>query len=358
MKLVSYLFKRFIPVFLGATGFFSLVLVLVDLFMNLWRFIQNESPILDVLFLLALYVPKTMWYSIPLGILFASSYTLSNLYASNELTAIFASGVSLFKFTFPLLVFSFLMSFVLFFFEDNIVVPTYDKKVKLQAQLLKEEKSLNNDSIVVISDNGKIIYKASAYEDSQHRLYDVYFVFRDENKNLDSIIYANSAFWNEQKKYWTISGGTQYLYNNGETFSSTPTEDYLKKLTEPYETFQNNTIDVEAVNSRDAKIYINHLKRAGLPYSEELSIYYKKFAFPFVVFLVVFLSIGLSGRSRKNVLLLSLTASICAAVLFYVTQMVTMLLAKFGYISPFAGAWFPVILFVFISIAFLRTART
>jgi lipopolysaccharide export system permease protein len=129
-------------------------------------------------------------------------------------------------------------------------------------------------------------------------------------------------------------------------------------LTEPYETFQNNTVDVEGVNAANAKIYINHLKRAGLPYSEELSVYYKKFAFPFIVFIVVFLSIGLSGRSRKNVLLLSLTASISAAVLFYVTQMLTMLLAKFGYISPFAGAWFPVILFIFISIALLRTART
>ena len=77
-----------------------------------------------------------------------------------------------------------------------------------------------------------------------------------------------------------------------------------------------------------------------------------------IVFIVVFLSIGLSGRSRKNVLLLSLTASISAAVLFYVTQMLTMILAKFGYITPFAGAWFPVILFIFISIALLRTART
>ena len=358
MKLVLYLYKRFFPVFIGAIGFFSLVLVLVDLFMNLWKFIQNESPILEVVYVLLLYVPKTMWYAIPLGLLFASSYTLSNLYATNELTAVFASGVSLFKFTLPLLIFSFVMSFGLFFFEDILVVPTYEKKMELQAKLLNEEKSLNNDSIVVISDNGKIIYKADSYESNQHRLYEVYFIFRTEEKKLDSIIYGSSAYWNSMEHHWSLSAGTQYTYRDGKYTTSVPKEEYLKLLTEPYETFQNNTVDVEGVNAKDAKIYIKHLKRAGLPYSEELSVYYKKFAFPFIVFIVVFLSIGLSGRSRKNVLLLSLTASISAAVLFYVTQMLTMILAKFGYITPFAGAWFPVILFIFISIALLRTART
>ena len=95
-----------------------------------------------------------------------------------------------------------------------------------------------------------------------------------------------------------------------------------------------------------------------MPYQEELSEYYKKFAFPAVVFIVVFLSIGISGKSRKNVLLISLSLSVAAAVLFYVTQMVTMILAAGGYISPLMGAWFPVFLFIIISIVLLYYART
>ena len=38
------------------------------------------------------------------------------------------------------------------------------------------------------------------------------------------------------------------------------------------------------------------------------------------VFIVVFLAIGLSGKTRKNVLLVSLAMSITAVVLFYVFQ--------------------------------------
>ena len=107
-----------------------------------------------------------------------------------------------------------------------------------------------------------------------------------------------------------------------------------------------------------SKVYIRHLKKAGLPYNEELSEYYKKYAFPFIVFIVVFLSIGLTGKTRKNVLLISLASCISASVLFYVTMMVTMVLAKHGYISAFSGAWSPVIFFTIISVVLLRFART
>ena len=116
--------------------------------------------------------------------------------------------------------------------------------------------------------------------------------------------------------------------------------------------------DVTTVNIKDAKEYIAHLRRIGVDYNEELSEYYKKFSFPFVVFIVVFLSIGLSGKTRKNVLLMSLVFSLSAAVAFYVMQMVTMLLSQFGYISPVIGAWFPVIVFIALSIVLLKFART
>ena len=134
--------------------------------------------------------------------------------------------------------------------------------------------------------------------------------------------------------------------------------DYLNLLTESYEIFRKTNVDVQSVTAAEAKIYVQHLKKAGLPYNEELSEYYKKYAFPFIVFIVVFLSIGLTGKTRKNVLFISLASCISASVLFYVTMMVTMVLAKHGYISAFSGAWSPVIFFTIISIVLLRFART
>lgn len=356
MKIVEYLFRKVIPLFVGAIIFFALVLIMVDLMMNLWNFISNGVPGLKVLRIMGLYVPKCLWYATPIAMLFAVSYTLSDLYANNELIAIFASGISLTRFTFPLLVFAFGMSFVLFFFDDKVVVPTYAKKTAEQEEVLNKNKTLNNDKIVILSENGNICYKADFYDDDTKRLNSLYIILRNEDKSLNSVIRADSASWHDDR--WFLSGAIQYKQENGTVTAGTVSDEIVQRLTEPPETFQNNVISVETVDSATAKVYIEHLQKAGLPFAEPMSLYYKKFSFPFILFIVVFLSVGLSGKTRKNVMLMSLASCISAAVLFYVTQMITMLLAKFGAISPFMGAWFPVFMFVVIAAVVLRYART
>ncbi len=358
MKLTVYLYRRFISVFFGALFFFCFVLELVDLLMNLWKFITNQADPVAVAHVLLLYIPKAASFSIPLAILFAASYTLSAFYANNELIAVFASGISLFRFTCPLLALSFILSFGMFFFEDTVVVPTYAKKQELQKFLLKQQATMNNDRIVVLAEGGNIIYKADFYDDTARRLHILYVVMRTTDKKLENILYANSAIWDGKQGCWLLSDCTQYTYRNGLLEICPFQPELQKKLREPPETFRNNTISVDEVSTAQAHAYIDHLIRTGLPSAEARSLYYKKFSFPFIVFIVVFLAIGLSGKTAKNVLLTSLALSIGAAVLFYITQMVTMLLAKFGYVTPFMGAWFPVFLFIILSILLLKFART
>lgn len=358
MTLVKYILKRFIPLFIGSILFFAFVLVLVDLFMNLWNFISNQVPFRVVMRIMALYAPKTLWYACPIAILFAVSYTLSDFYANNELIAVFASGVPLIKFTVPLLIFAFLMSFALFIFEDKIVVPTYAEKTKIQEVALNKEKSLNNDKIVVMSEKGNVVYKADFFDNALSRILLLYVVMRNEDKTLDCIIRADFADWKEEEDCWELSNAIQYTLSNGTLVTSSPKPESLARLTEKPETFRNNVISVETVNTKVSREYIDHLRRVGLPYGEQQSIYYKKFSFPFILFIVVFLSIGLSGKTRKNVMLMSLASCISAAVLYYVFQMVTMLMAKFGVIPPFMGAWFPVFIFIAISLILLKYART
>ena len=358
MKLVIYLFKKIIPLFFGAMFFFALVLNLVDLFMNIATYLQNNCSLKDMLMVMAYYVPKTIWYAVPVAILFSSSYALSEMYAANEIQALLASGVSLFRFTLPLLIVSIFMTFGLFAFENKFVVQTYEKKIALQDLLLQKPKNENNSNVIVLSHNGCIIYKASRYIESQKRLRGCCFVFRDEDRSLQAIVYSPQAQWNEESRLWELEIPVQYQMKN-DTLEITPvSRELIGELTESYEIFRKSNVDVQSVTASEARIYVQHLKKAGLPYNEELSEYYKKFAFPFIVFIVVFLSIGLTGKTRKNVLLISLASCISASVLFYVTMMVTMVLAKHGYISAFSGAWSPVIFFTIVSIILLRFART
>lgn len=358
MKLIIYLYKKIFPMFIGAMFFFALVLNLVDLFMHIANYLQNNCSVKDIFLVMAYYTPKTLWYAVPVAMLFAVSYTLSDMYATNELEALFASGVSLFKFTYPALILSIVCSFGLFFFENKIVVQTYEKKQNLQNELLKKTVSSNNNDVIVISENGKIIYKTRKYTEANKRLQGNYFVFRDEDKQLEAVIYSQTALWNNEDCRWELDNPIEYKMINN-TMEVVPVESHFtKQLTESYEIFRKKVVDVPSVNAQEAKVYINHLRKAGLPYHEQLSEYYKKYSFPFIVFLVVFLSIGLTGKTKKNVLLISLASCVSATVLFYVLMMVTMILAKHGYITPFMGAFFPVFFFMIISGILLKYSRT
>ena len=358
MKFVEYVLRKLIPFFIVSLIFIALILNLVDLFMNISRYLEMNAPGKEVFRVMILYIPKTIWYAAPIAFLFSVTYILSDLYAKNEMEALFASGVSLFRFVLPVLITGALLSIGMFFLEDKLVVNTLEQKTALQKKLLDQEESANNDNIVVLSDSGRIIYKARRYRDSAKRLENVYFVIRDENKTLQAIIHANQALWNEEKLIWELEDAVQFV-NNGESLEKTSVYDEFKSLlTESYEIFRKNTVDVASVNAADAKVYINHLKKAGLPYNEPLSVYYKKFAFPFILFIAAFLAVGVTGKTRKNVLLISLSLSIAAVVLFYVFQMVTMVLAKTGVITPFMGAWLPDIVFLFIAGFLLKYSRT
>lgn len=359
MKFAEYLLKKLIPFFVISLVFIGLILNLVDLFMNISKYLEARSPAKDVFMVMVYFIPKTIWYGAPVAFLFSVTYVLSNLYSNNEMEAIFASGVSLFRFSLPMLIFSIFLSIGMFFLEDKLVVNTLEKKNQLQNSLLGQEQDANSNDIVVISDNGKIIYKARRYRDAKRRIENVYFVFRNEDKNMEAIIFAKSAEWNENSLVWDLTEAIQYCPDENNSVSIVPlSAEYTSRLTESYEIFRKKNVNIESVTVKEAKQYIAHLKKAGLPYYEQQSVYYKKFAFPFILFIAGFLAVGLTGKTRKNILLISLSLSIAAVVLYYVFQMMTMVLAKTEVFTPFMGAWLPDIVFTFIAAVLLKFSRT
>lgn len=228
----------------------------------------------------------------------------------------------------------------------------------MQSTLLEEQKDANNENVVVLSENSKIIYKAKRYRDEQKRLESLYVIFRNQENTLDTIIYARNALWDEEAKKWRLEDAVQYTKMNDGVGIVPLSNDYTDRLTESYEIFRRSEVNIESVNVEDAKIYINHLKKAGLPYGEPLSVYYKKFAFPFIFLIATLLAVGLTGKTRKNVLLISLALSIVAVVLYYVFQMMTMVLAKTGVMPPMMGAWLPNFVFMIIAVVLLKFSRT
>ncbi|MDR0387564.1 MAG: LptF/LptG family permease [Treponema sp.] len=354
MILDRYLVKQFFPVFVAAVAMFVMLVSLIDLFSNLVRYLNYEVPVSQILLVCYYYLPKSLSYAIPISLLFAAAYTLGDLYARNELTSIFSSGIPFWRFSVSLLVIGAAVSVFSFFFQDRVVVPTFKKKNDLNRQLLHQPYTENNSDIVIKARNGKRIYSVDYFDDSSISLNGVSIIEQNDEGEFLSLIRASHASWNGE--YWSFSNALIYSWE-GDFLRVRPLE-AVDTYRENPDIFKRRAVDAEDLPAKDAAGLVRDLKSAGLPFVGALADYYHRFSFSAVSFVVMILSISMGGRFKKNILLMSLLASLVSSVVFYVMEMISMMMARLGYIPPIVGAWFPIVFFSALGLLLLKSAKT
>ncbi len=359
MKTISKMvIKSFIPIFLVSIAFFVMIIELVDLFSNLWRYYTNEVPLLKMLEIAYLYIPKCIVFSLPIALLFSISFTLGMMYANNELIAVLGAGISFYRLVFPFVVIGILLSIFNFWFNDQIVTPTYSEKVKLYNMLVYRNVSLDNSNITVISDDNRIIYHADYFDSTRKILNGLLLVIKGKDGSFLKRIDAKQAKWDGSK--WILYNCTIYSWDRNRTkILSEQIPVYSDSaIRKKPEAFKRITRKVEEMNFKEGLQWIKTLRKAGLPYREALTNLYKKISFSLTPIIVALLAASIGSTFKKNVLLMSLISSLAVSVVYYASQMFFSLLSKNGYIPPIWGAWFPFFLFLLVSGMFFKYART
>jgi len=350
--------RSFLPTFVVALVFFVLLLQLVDIFAYIVRYINLGVPFKEILLVQWYYIPKCISFSISPSLLFAVAFTLGTLYANNELIAVFGSGVSLFRLVSPLLLLGILISAGSFFFEENYVIDTYAMKNTLSQDLLKQRKSLSNTNVTVLGDGGRLVYHAEYYNDSARVLRDLILVERDTNGRVVGRIDAEQAVWDGE--VWELQNARIFSWDDeGNYLLEEDERNYSRPdISEQPDTFRKTVRNIGEMSLEEAELWVDSLEKAGLPFREPLTEYYKRFSFAMTPLIVVFLSCAMGGRFKKNILLMSLLLSLVISVLYYVSQMVSSLLAKSGMLTPLLGAWGPFLVFLVAGLWLFRSART
>ncbi|MDR0670436.1 MAG: LptF/LptG family permease [Treponema sp.] len=354
MILDKYLVKQFLPIFVIAISMFMLLLALIDLFANIFRYLNYQVAVLEILRISLFYLPKCFSYALPISLLFASAYTLGDLYARNELTAILSSGIPFWRFSLSLVLIGLFASFFAFGFEDVVVIPTLAVKNSLSRYYLRQDRQESGSDVVIKTRGGNLVYAVDYFDYQALVLNGISIVEQDENGTFISQVRSPRASWTGE--YWRLSSPVVYEWV-GDLLRVRPLGETDVYREHP-DTFRRNSVEVEDLRIRDARLLVEDLKIAGLPIIRALSDYYHRFSFSAASLVVMVLSISMGGRFKKNILLMSLLASLSSAVIFYVMEMISMLMARLGYIPPIVGAWFPVGIFIVIGLLLLGSAKT
>jgi lipopolysaccharide export system permease protein len=339
-----------------AAGFFIFILELVELFANLWKYMSLNVPLTQVFRVLLLYAPTCLVWALPIALLFAISFALGNLYASNELVAVFGTGISLLRFTLPLLFVAALLSTASFFWSDLVALPAYREKTRLVADLLSQNPSLSNTEVTVLARQGRVVYHATFYDDASQSLSDLSIIERDAEGHPVARTGAATARW--QNGTWTLLRVRRFVLEGGEWKEGDYGSYTNPEYNEEPPSFRNQNFDLAELSSVELGERAKFQASAGLPYAATIAERHRRLSFSFAPLVVALLSAAIGGRYRKNVLLMSLLVSLVIATGYYVFQMVTMLLAKTGVLEPAVGAWSPLVLFALIAAGLYRFART
>ncbi|TFG85160.1 MAG: YjgP/YjgQ family permease, partial [Spirochaetales bacterium] len=340
-----YVLESFIPVFLVAMTFFVLILEMADVLVNIVQYIQNDAPLSSVVRAAILYAPRCVSWSLPISMLFAVSFVLGNMFANNELMVVYGSGIHLGSFMLPVFVFAAVLSVGFLLFEDAVVVPTYAAKKQLgKAMLRTGEAPAGENDVTILGQGGRFVWNIRYFDKEGMTMTGVTVVERDDAGDFAMRINAQSATWLGDR--WRFNGVRRFYWNGDsltdESLGTWENADYR----EPPDSFRGRGKPVDEMSLADAGVHIAFLKRAGLPSSSQEAEYLRRYSYALTPLLVSLLSAALAGRFKKNILLMSLLVSLVGATLYYVTQMISMLLAKNEVLSPVIGAFTPLAIFL------------
>lgn len=323
----------------------GLMLMGIDLFKNLDTYTRYQVSGLDILILTALYFPSGTLLGLGPAFLFSVTYYLSMLHASNEYVCILNSGINYKKFLVPIIFSAVFISLFYFGFNETVALPAENLKDARMRIIASTENGSNDNSNVALNnnDNSMLVY-ADTYIDSSTILYGVKVLEKTANNRIAARTDARTAVWNEEKQCWILNDAYAYIPSEDGTDAKIEHLETVEKSNfnlEP-ELFKNLSSEISRMSLKLSKSYLSKIKQYNkIQYAVLGTSFYKRILSCLTPLVMMVIACSLSYNFKKNVLFFSLLCSICIAVVYYVIQMLTLMLANQGIIHPALGMIIP-----------------
>ncbi len=348
MKILDkYLIKQFLQtIFFGVIAF-SLLFVIIDVMENLDDFIDQSVPYHVVFHYYLVFLPDMIKLMTPVAVLFGALFTVGRASNLSELTAIKASGISMYRFMAPFFVTTLFISLFSIYFAGYIVPMANQTKINIERNYLNKGFSSGGTNLF-FQDSKTRIVNISYFDESQEQANRVSVQNFDNNDitKMVSRIDAAKMVYDSTKDDWTAFNGTQRTFDSTgqkinyfnkkviSTLNFTP-EELVKKQKKP-----------EEMNLAELSDLIKTQKLAGNDPTSTLIEYYSRFSFPMASLIVVLFGLTISANKRRGTVAAQVGFNILATFIYLVFMKVSEAFGKNGALDPLLTAWFANLLFL------------
>lgn len=215
-----YIIKQFLLNYLILWVVLGGLYVLVDLIVDLDEFLKAGR---DHAERLGGVIPGTAWamadYYGPMFLLIftilsglivvaAMGFTVSQLQRSRELTAILASGVSLYRVAAPVLVVGFLINLLVLPVQELAIPGLSEKLVRSKSDI--GQATVDEDPVHYARDDSGALLSAGRFSVADKTLTDVRIIERDDSGRQARLIRADSAAWSDRHRRWDFQDGLAF----------------------------------------------------------------------------------------------------------------------------------------------------
>ena len=188
MKILNLYITKNVALTLGIAVVIATFVLLVGQFSKVFELLTRGVHIRTLALYILYRTPQAIGFSVPLGIFVASVLVFSRMSSENEISALRATGISLFQIIAPLVIFSIILSGFCFFLHLSIA-----PEFKYRSKIMVKEEGVQNPLLLV--DAGRFVEIFDGYiiyvgKKDSNNVWDIHLYILDANHAIQQKIYA------------------------------------------------------------------------------------------------------------------------------------------------------------------------
>jgi LPS export ABC transporter permease LptF/LPS export ABC transporter permease LptG len=354
LLLDDYVMREYVTNFALILFSFSILFLIFTTFELVGDIIRNRTPLVTVGDYLINLIPFILYNVTPLCALVAVLVTFGSLSRTSEMTAMKATGISLYRIIAPVLVTTMLIAGSLFAF-DELYLPAANRRQEALRSTIKDKPAQT-----FLRPDRKWISGQAGPSGSPARIF--YYQFFDAAKNvfanltvfefdpntfaLKRRIFASSAHWNERVDQWVFENGWQRTFEGDTIASYQPfTVTTFSEIHEQPSYFVKEDRPAQEMSYNELSRYISDLNQSGFD-TKRLSVQLnRKLAYPLITLVMAILAIPFALSMGKRGSLAGIATAIGLAIAYWVVDALFQAMGNVNTLPAVLAAWTPDLLF-------------
>jgi LPS export ABC transporter permease LptF/LPS export ABC transporter permease LptG len=352
MILDDYVLRDFFVHLALILGAFLMLLLVFTLFELLGDILRNQTSPLVVGEYLLNVTPYFLYNITHLSMLLAVLITFGLMQRANEITAIKATGISIYRIIVPVLVAAIGLATGLFFF-DQFYLPHANKRQDALRNRIKGKPAqtyLNPDRKWIFGQSHSIYYYQFFDSDRDQFGNLSVFQFDPATFQLTHRIYADRAHWEDHLNSWVCERGWERDLR-GSAIANYRSFDVatFAAIREPPTYFKKEVRQSSEMNYEELRRYIHDLQQSGFDVVRLKVQLQKKLAFPLITFVMAALAIpfSLSSTGRHGAIT-GVAVAVGIAAVYIVVSGLFESMGNVSQLPPVLAAWSPDLIFGFL----------